>query len=595
VTALWKDGLVERLDLAPMDEPDTGALIEAALGGPIDGPSRGRLFAATQGNVLWLRHLVDGERRAGRLTQAAGVWRWTGKPQMTPALTDLIDMRLGPLPEPLRHLLELVAFGEPLGVDLLAKLVDRAAVEEAVQRGLVIVEPAGRRLEVRLAQPLYGEAARSRADPLLARRRRGELAEALSATGARRVGDTLRRAVLALDSDLPVHPALLTEAATVATSLSDVPLAERLFRAARDAGGGFEPQLGLGTTLSLWVRVEEAETEFARAVAAAATDAQRVRATLMRVNNLFFMLARPAEALGVLDEAESSLPPGPARADLAGIRPVLAVAGNRLSEVLRAGAVVLDSPGVSTHAVAWAGYGVVPALALRGMADQLGELTERAVAAAVGLPDTALLQLPMRYWQVYGLGLAGELGQARESTLRLRALSGTYAALFRDLGDGRIALECGQVRTAARLIEGFRPFFPGHGCGWGRWLDAGVAQALGMAGDAAGARQALDRAEVSGHPGVVCFEPEVMLARAWLAVAEGAVSHAVELAGDAASLASSSEQWAMEVVARHAAVCFGDPRQAAPLAALAERVDGPRAPAAAAHAAALADQDALVS
>jgi DNA-binding NarL/FixJ family response regulator len=48
----------------------------------------------------------------------------------------------------------------------------------------------------------------------------------------------------------------------------------------------------------------------------------------------------------------------------------------------------------------------------------------------------------------------------------------------------------------------------------------------------------------------------------------------------------------MEVLARHAAVCFGDPGQAAPLAALAERVDGPRAPAAAAHAAALADQNA---
>ncbi len=127
------------------------------------------------------------------------------------------------------------------------------------------------------------------------------------------------------------------------------------------------------------------------------------------------------------------------------------------------------------------------------------------------------------------------------------------------------------MRTAARLIESFRPSFPGHGCGWGRWLDAGVAQALGMAGDAAGARQAMDRAEVSGHPGVVCFEPEVMLARAWLAVAEGAVSRAVELAGDAASLASSSEQWAVEVVARHAAVCFGDPGQTAPLTALAER------------------------
>ena len=47
----------------------------------------------------------------------------------------------------------------------------------------------------------------------------------------------------------------------------------------------------------------------------------------------------------------------------------------------------------------------------------------------------------------------------------------------------------------------------------------------------------------------------------------------------------------MESAARHAAVCFGDGDQADRLAALADRLPGPRPRAAAAHAAALAADD----
>ncbi|HVE96629.1 MAG TPA: helix-turn-helix transcriptional regulator [Pseudonocardiaceae bacterium] len=47
----------------------------------------------------------------------------------------------------------------------------------------------------------------------------------------------------------------------------------------------------------------------------------------------------------------------------------------------------------------------------------------------------------------------------------------------------------------------------------------------------------------------------------------------------------------MEVLALHTAVCFGDRTVADRLTELASQVDGPRAPAAAAHAAALATDD----
>jgi DNA-binding NarL/FixJ family response regulator len=116
-----------------------------------------------------------------------------------------------------------------------------------------------------------------------------------------------------------------------------------------------------------------------------------------------------------------------------------------------------------------------------------------------------------------------------------------------------------------------------------------------MAGDAAGAQQALIELDSERHPGFPFLDPEIKLARAWVAAAEGAVSEAITLAHDAAAIAARCDQRAHEVLALHTAVRLGDGTVAGRLAELATRVDGPRAPAAAAHAAALvaADGDGL--
>jgi DNA-binding NarL/FixJ family response regulator len=599
VTTLWKDTLLERLEVPGLDERDTVALVESVLGDELETASGQRLFAVTRGNVLLLRHLVAGERRSGRLAPVDGQWRWLGEPEIGPELRDLIDARIGLLTEQDRRLLELVAFGEPVGAELLGSLVGHPVVESAAERGLIVVSLADRRLEARLAHPLYGEAVRARAGSLRARRRRGELFRALASTGHRRTGDVLRLAVLSLDSDTPADAALLGDAATEAAALSDWGLAERLCRAACDAGGGFEPRLALGLTLSWTVRPDEAEPELELAAALAATGEQRARAAGLRAANRGFLQGRPAEAIALLDEAGAALCDGDtaARLHLDGVRAMFELALDRLGEGLALGTRVLGSPGAQSFAVSWAGYAVVCANALRGRTYHLDELVDRVVAAAVSSSETAPMQFNVRYWQAYGLGLAGHPGRAREHLAWLRELPGRYATAARDATGGRIALDSGQVRTAARQLRAILPFFPGRGGGWTALFEAALAQALAMAGDATQARDALARAELSRHPLMRCVEPEITLARAWVAAAEGAVGQSIELAVAAAELAGASGQLAVEVVARHAAVCFGDTRQAAALAGLADRVDGPRAPSAAAHAAALAarDPDALLA
>jgi DNA-binding NarL/FixJ family response regulator len=207
-------------------------------------------------------------------------------------------------------------------------------------------------------------------------------------------------------------------------------------------------------------------------------------------------------------------------------------------------------------------------------------------------PETATIQVNIAWMEAFGLGLAGRLEQVRETVDRLVAtLSGKFAAVFRPTFDGWLALLTGRVTTATALLREFRPHYPGHGGGWTAWLELILAQAQAMTGDVAGGHEALNRAEESRHPGVTLIEPQFALARAWLAAAEGVTSTAVGQARHAATLAARSGQFAIEVLARHAAVSFGDRAQASRLAVLARWVDGPRAPAAAAHAAALATQN----
>jgi DNA-binding NarL/FixJ family response regulator len=119
----------------------------------------------------------------------------------------------------------------------------------------------------------------------------------------------------------------------------------------------------------------------------------------------------------------------------------------------------------------------------------------------------------------------------------------------------------------------------------------GLTGVLGMDGEATAARQTFVEMTAARHPIAVFLEPDVLLAGAWVAAAEGGVSEALTLARQAAEVAASQHRPAVEVVALHAAVCFGDRTVADRLAQLATQVDGPRAGAAAAHAAALATDD----
>ena len=125
------------------------------------------------------------------------------------------------------------------------------------------------------------------------------------------------------------------------------------------------------------------------------------------------------------------------------------------------------------------------------------------------------------------------------------------------------------------------------------WL-ATVAAMSGRAADAR--REFTPIQQWDADPDARGWHSERSIAEAWVCAAEGALSQAISIVHDAAEQERQLGRPAWEVLLLQTATQFGDLTTAPRLAELADQIQGPRAPAAAAHAAALAagDGDGLV-
>lgn len=595
VTAVWKDEHLSRLEVQPLSEPETGALLAAVLGGQVDIESVRRVWALTQGNALFLRQLVEGEAASGRLGRRLGIWRWSGQPVISPAFAELVEARMGLLSRSVRDVVDLLALGEPLDVDMIGALTDPAVVEECEAEGLVTVELDRDRPQVRLSHPLYGEVRRARVGSLRARRLRGQIAQALAGSGEGRPVDTMRRAVLTLESDLTPDPELLSAAAGFASNLVDLPLAERLARAAVDAGGGFEPRLILGCAISFQSRGDEAEAVFARLADQVSSDAQRSVVAVSRVGNLFWVMRNPIEATAVLADAEANVGDRDCRLVLVAVHSALDTGAGRACDAVRRASETLAAANLPAQAVMVATYGLVAALGVLGRADEMGLAAARGYAEASRSIELAFLRFGLGFMHIGGLRLAGYLHEAETVAINRHRDSSTMPGRAQLCGMALTALATlaqGKISTSVHTLQEARAGLGADDTqGFGFICLLLLTEALAIAGDPIAARSACDQLESERHPAFAYLEPEVLLARAWVTAAEGSVRKANAIAIEAATEACRLQQPAHEVLALQTAVRFGDRTVAGRLAQLAALVDGPRAPAAAAHAAALANGD----
>jgi DNA-binding NarL/FixJ family response regulator len=599
IVALWKDGRCDYLEVEPLSREELGRLVAAVLGGDVDGGTLQALWSATQGNPLFLRELVlDGLKR-GVLGERDGLWRWHGPLAAGSRLLELIDARLGELDAIESDVLELLAFGEPLGASLLEAVAAPEAAEAVQRRGLLEVGGDGHRVEVRLAHPLYAEALRARTPLLRARAIQRRLADALEATGAHRRADLLRLASWRLASGGGASPELLVAGARQAQAGLDAVLSERLARAALNAGGGFAARHALARAVARQGRFDEAEALFERLEGEAPADAERRVVAEARARNLLWGLGRGSDAEEVLAGAERTVTECGVRDELAAVRGWVLCFLGRPAEALAAVSPVLEAEGARESLSVRAAMATANAMAMAGRPSAAADLAGQWRSAALRLADKRpLLAAQLESVRLLGLYLSGRLEEAAavvaqdyDAALASGMQEGT--AIFAS-ARGAISMGRGEIRAAVRwLREGaalMREFDP---VGFLPWTLAYLAQAAGQAGDASGAQATVAEAEAVLRPGARMFDVDLGLARAWAAAAGGELSLARAEALQAADRGEAQGHYGFALLALHDLARLGDAATAAPrLAALARRVDGRLAPPCAGHAAALASRDA---
>jgi DNA-binding CsgD family transcriptional regulator len=559
VIALWKDGLARRLDLSALPPSATAELLERSLGGAVDGVTRKEALRVTGGNPLYLRELVLGGLESGALRQVDKVWRWRGKLAGATRLAELVQARLSTLDETARGAVELVAWGEPLGVGMLERLVGRDAVQAAEDGGLLVVERSGRRTLARLAHPLYGEVLRAVLPLSRARAVAERLAADFRAGALRRRDDLLRVGAWQLEAGVATNPDLLLQAARQAAARFDHELTERLARAAVDAGGGPTAVRVLAETL-------EWQGRHAEAVAVMDGDppaqgAERARWASIRAGNLYWGLERTAEAEELLQQAALTEEGG--EEAVAMLAWILLFDG-RLPEAVAVAGRVLDRPEAPAQALVWAATAAVPALGSLGRLGEALAVADRGLAVAGLHPQ----DLPWGETQLNLVRCQVLLGAGRLAEASAIAEAGYQAAVadrssertggwagFRGLvakAEGRVVTAEAWLREAVALLDEQDPYR------FMRWCLAELASVAALAGDQEAAGW-LDRADARAGEANRYFDPWVELDKAWVAAAAGELTRAVDVATRAADMARTSKQFALEAAALYDVARLGAP------------------------------------
>jgi DNA-binding CsgD family transcriptional regulator len=511
---------------------------------------------------------------------------------------EIIQTRLGGLDEPDRRALDVLALGEPLEVDLLQVIETQSNLETLERRGLVRIEQDGRRLNARLAHPLYSEVLRERLSPLRSRASARALADALTAVGARRREDTLRLAVWSLEGGGSVQPDIMYSAAMAARQRYDFPLAERLARAAVGAGAGVEAGLLLAQLCWLQGRAEEAQQQLGTLVAGANTDSRRALLATTRISVLDWGLKQTNAALQVAEEAEAAIKDPSCRDQITAERARILGRSGRHGAAVALAAPLLDR--VSGRALISACFAVGTSMCITGQAAGAMAAAERGLAAHLQLTGPPLpfgpyLHQVIRCHALLHVGYLDKAGAFADLAYDKAVEEGSVEARsFFAWLRGWVALAEGRVAAAARLSGESAAAF--REMKWSLWVRNALmirAHALAVQGDVQTARAVLRELDELRVPPFEICGPEVPRARAWTEVVAGDVAQGCTYLHEAAATAQQSGAYALESAAVHDLARLGRAAAALPrLRELAEVVEGPLASARVAHAAALASEDA---
>ncbi|ART71309.1 hypothetical protein BTO20_24640 [Mycobacterium dioxanotrophicus] len=580
-----------RISVPPLTTEGVSALVTQVLGAPLESSSAHRFFSYTRGNALYLRQLVTDEVAAGRLTRRSDVWVWDGPPRLSASLVDLLEASMGNQPDAISDLLDVLAVSDPVELPVLLRFVGAAVIDDARDRVLITVDDG----LVRLAHPLFGEVRRNRAGTARLRKIRGRVAELIGQLCAPSAVQTVRRAVLLMDSDTHGDPAFLVEAANAALQLLDLDLAARLAEGAVAAGGGRPAQATLATMLAFAGQGVAADAMFAEL---ADTDdaAERASIALLRAANLSWVLARPSSAETVLNAARDA-------AEGCGLGPsYLALHASCRSalghprEAVEMATAALTGQNVDPLATMFGYWALVGSLGDLGHVDRMADAAAAGYELAATAPQASHLRFGLGLMEIAALHRAGTQDRISDIANRLRqqSLDVVVSRSFTAAILGYAELCCGRLESAQRwLRESLATgsvFDPQSGVIRelaGMWL----TMVLAMSGDLAGARTTdAERYRYFGDYSEI-WRTDMLLTQAWLEAVHGSRSRAISFAMGAARTARTQGRPAQELWCLQTATQFGATDTVERLGQLAAVVQGPRAGLAREHAAALRRAD----
>ncbi|WP_077087478.1 LuxR C-terminal-related transcriptional regulator [Mycobacterium rhizamassiliense] len=593
VTALWKDGLLERIDLRPLSAEATREVIESKLDGPVDARSATRFQKLTGGNALFLRQLLADQVAAGRMRKTAGVWMWDGDVAVSASLSDTVGRQMGQLSPRVAMVIDTLSQCEPLAVEVLCDLARRSDLADAEQMGLVSVERTGAGLTARLAHPLFGELRRASAGELYLSGIRGKLAARLGNDGDADMQATVRRALLRLESDLDPDPGLYLESARHAMTLLDLDLADRFATAAVRAGASGAAGVR-AMNLALLGRGEPAEAALREMADLDLPDGHHW--ATVRAANLMWNLFSLKDAAAILDGLAAATETPAQRAERLAVQAGLDAVAARCelaAETARAALAFPELPGF--HRM-MASLALIMAMGALGQVEELPDVAEQALRRAT----TSFQASHMRFWfgAVYGRAcrLTGRIDefvstatQLADSTRDIPGLA--YANLV--LLSGNAELARGAVAEAVRLVHEAAAGVERHSVTTGLRPASyfALAEAHAKLGQADAANEAVVGAYACVPADFLFMHTGLALASGWAMAASGRLGEAVASVREAARLARDRGQPTHELACIQAAAQWGDASRAARARELADALSLPLADAVAAHAEALAASD----
>ena len=574
VTALWSDGMLERVDVTGFDAAENAAAVAAA--GGTDGTDAAMLYRRSAGNPLHLRLLMT--TGGGDETLAAAV-----------------DRYLAEVTAPVREVLGYLCVFEPLSRSDLVVLTSEAIVVAAEECGAVQARGA----DVYSGHPLFLERLATMLDKAAVQRLRAAVAAQLSTGADRTPADRLSRTLLALQGDGPIDGDEVVTAAQEALRLGDLGLAERLARGVVDRGPGcgdqFQAHLALSYALAWQGRGREAESVLAAVDAATSEEQQMTEEQLMawalpRAANQFWMLSEPERAAVFLQTVRERVGTASSRITLDALSATFAMNAGNVRRAAEVAGEVLDRPDAPDMAVAWASSAAALSSARMGRLGDVAGLVDRVLGAeypgllrfTVGLAETttALMNADTAgaYRIARGFTDFAELAQPG------RAIGEVLLA--------EVLLARGEAAAAAELVGPAAATLDRTGYSWGSLALMYLTTALAQQGKIAESAMALSRAQSRHGTKSALFAPELGIARAWRLATIGDRPAAITAARGAARMAQRGGQFAVAVRAWHESARLGDRRAAAGLEHIADQVKCAYTSMALEHARAVTTDDA---